>query len=153
MARQTTFQRAFGLLRFEVTIPEPPSNRPRRGVAGAFGGEFPEIVTNFGDDAILFPLQGSAQGFFAASRARRTPTINRAQRCAAFSGRQSAELSTQQGAMRSFIAYPAQQDSCFTSLLKVCAASFSPSTIVRYGNNWSASSCAVIRARMASAAV
>lgn len=27
--------------------------------------------------------------------------------------------------------HPAQQDSCFTSLLKVCAASFSPSTIVR----------------------
>lgn len=72
MARQTTLQLAFGLLRFEVTIPEPPSNRPRRGVARAFGGEFPEIVTNFGDDAILFPLQGSAQGFFAASRARRT---------------------------------------------------------------------------------
>lgn len=27
--------------------------------------------------------------------------------------------------------YPAQQDSCFTSLVKVCAASFSPSTIVK----------------------
>ena len=27
--------------------------------------------------------------------------------------------------------YPAQQDSCVTSLLKVCAASFKPSTIVR----------------------
>lgn len=72
MARRTTFQLAFGLLPFEVTIPAPPSNRPRRGGAGVFGGEFPEIVTNFGDDAILFPLQGSAQGFFAASRARRT---------------------------------------------------------------------------------
>jgi hypothetical protein len=27
--------------------------------------------------------------------------------------------------------HPAQQESCFTSLLKVCAASFNPSTIVR----------------------
>jgi len=27
--------------------------------------------------------------------------------------------------------HPAQQDSCLTSLLKVCAASFKPSTIVR----------------------
>ncbi len=29
------------------------------------------------------------------------------------------------------ILYPAQQDNCFTSLLKVCAASFRPSTMVR----------------------
>ncbi len=35
-------------------------------------------------------------------------------------------------------AHPAQHESCFTSLKKVCAASFNPSTIVRYGNNWSA---------------
>lgn len=28
-------------------------------------------------------------------------------------------------------AYPAQQESIFTSLLKVCAASLSPSTVVR----------------------
>ena len=49
--------------------------------------------------------------------------------------------------------HPAQQESCFTSLLKVCAASFSPSTIVRYGNNWSASACTVIRWRIANAAV
>ncbi len=27
--------------------------------------------------------------------------------------------------------YPAQQESCVTSFVKVCAASFSPSTIVR----------------------
>lgn len=33
-------------------------------------------------------------------------------------------------ALRSSV-YPAQQDSCFTSLLKVCAASFNPSTMVR----------------------
>lgn len=52
-----------------------------------------------------------------------------------FSGRQSAKLSTQQDATLSFIAHPAQQESCFTSLEKVCAASFRPSTIVRYGNN------------------
>lgn len=31
--------------------------------------------------------------------------------------------------------YPAQQDNALTSFLNVCAASFSPSTIVRYGNN------------------
>jgi hypothetical protein len=31
--------------------------------------------------------------------------------------------------------YPAQQDNCFTSLVKVWAQSFNPSTIVRYGNN------------------
>lgn len=30
---------------------------------------------------------------------------------------------------------PAQHESCFTSLVKVWAASFSPSTMVRYGNN------------------
>jgi hypothetical protein len=30
---------------------------------------------------------------------------------------------------------PAQHDSCVTSLVKVCAASFRPSTIVRYGNS------------------
>ncbi len=29
------------------------------------------------------------------------------------------------------IGYPAQQDNCFTSLLKLCAASFNPSAIVR----------------------
>jgi len=57
------------------------------------------------------------------------PTTNLAQRCLAFSGRQSAAPWLQQDARS--IAHPAQQDSCFTSLLKVCAASFSPSTIVR----------------------
>lgn len=31
--------------------------------------------------------------------------------------------------------YPAQQDSCLTSFEKVCAASFSPSTMVRYGKS------------------
>ena len=31
----------------------------------------------------------------------------------------------------SFFPHPAQQESCFTSLLNVCAASFKPSTIVR----------------------
>lgn len=58
------------------------------------------------------------------------PTTNLAQRCPTFSGRQSAAPWLQQDA-RSFIAHPAQQDNCFTSLLKVCAASFNPSTIVR----------------------
>ena len=35
------------------------------------------------------------------------------------------------GAREAPSAHPAQQESCFTSLLKVCAASFNPSTIVR----------------------
>ncbi len=48
--------------------------------------------------------------------------------------------------------YPAQQDSRVTSFVNVWAASLSPSTIVRYGNSWSPSSCTVIRARIASAA-
>lgn len=56
-----------------------------------------------------------------------------------------------QGGLRD--AYPAQQESWLTSCVNVCAASFSPSTIVRYGNNWLARSCTVVRARMASAAV
>jgi hypothetical protein len=39
------------------------------------------------------------------------------------------------GSGLSFPSHPAQQDSCVTSLLNVCAASFSPSTIVRYGKS------------------
>ena len=49
--------------------------------------------------------------------------------------------------------YPAQQDSFFTSLSKVCAASFSPSTVVRYGKIVSARSSIVRPQRMANAAV
>ena len=48
--------------------------------------------------------------------------------------------------------YPAQQDSCFTSLVNAWAASFSPSTMVRYGKSWFARSWTVIRWWMASAA-
>ena len=39
--------------------------------------------------------------------------------------------------------YPAQQESFVTSLSKVCAASFSPSTVVRYGKIISARSSIV----------
>lgn len=69
-------------------------------------------------------------GSARANDIKMTPTINLARRCPAFSGRQSVEPCMQQD-MRSFTAHPAQQESCFTSLLKVCAASFKPSTIVR----------------------
>lgn len=48
--------------------------------------------------------------------------------------------------------HPAQHDRRWMSLEKVCAASFSPSTIVRYGNNSLARSGTVICARIASAA-
>ena len=41
--------------------------------------------------------------------------------------------------------YAAQQDSCVTSLVKVCAQSFNPSTIVRYGKSWPARSTTVMR--------
>jgi hypothetical protein len=74
-------------------------------------------------------------GSASANDSRATPTISHAHRWPLFSGRQPAGSLLQQDAMRSFIAYPAQQESCFTSMEKVCAASFSPSTIVRYGNN------------------
>src|SRR5258708_3899318 len=49
--------------------------------------------------------------------------------------------------------YPAQQDSFFTSLSNVCAASFSPSTVVRYGKTVSDRSSMVRPQRMAKAAV
>ena len=49
--------------------------------------------------------------------------------------------------------YPAQQDSCLTSFEKVCAASFNPSTIVRYGKSWLERFVTVMRWWMASAAV
>lgn len=70
-------------------------------------------------------------GSIRASDSRATPAINRAQRCLKFSGRHLAVAPSQQGAIPSFIAHPAQQDNCFTSLVKVWAVSFSPSTIVR----------------------
>ena len=49
--------------------------------------------------------------------------------------------------------YPAQQESCFTSLVKVCAQSLMPSTMVRYGNSCPPRSVTLIPARSASAAV
>ena len=50
------------------------------------------------------------------------------------------------------VLYPAQQDRCFTSFAKVCAASLSPSTILRYGKSWLARSLTVMRWWIASAA-
>lgn len=52
-----------------------------------------------------------------------------------------------------FRLYPAQQDNFFTSLSKVWAASFNPSTVVRYGKIVSARSSIVRLPRIASAAV
>ncbi len=46
---------------------------------------------------------------------------------------------------RALLRYAAQHDSCLTSLVKVCAQSFSPSTIVRYGKSWLERSAAVMR--------
>ena len=71
----------------------------------------------------------------------------------------SAVLRTTQDAPRGTVhahapdvTYPAQQESCFTSFAKVCAASLNPSTIVRYGKSWFERSLTVMRWWMASAA-
>lgn len=48
----------------------------------------------------------------------------------------SATLALQWGTtLLRFPLHPAQQESCVTSFVNVCAASFNPSTIVRYGKS------------------
>lgn len=50
-------------------------------------------------------------------------------------GPRTARILERAGVDTEAVAQPAQHDNRLTSFVNVCAASFSPSTIVRYGNN------------------